>query len=161
VTSALRVMTLKRTQVDAWGRLRSRLWPARPPDQQRREMADLLADPEFNAVFVAIDRDRAAHAFIEASLRMSAEGCRSHPIGYIEGWYIEPEWRAPGVAGALLARAEAWAASQGCREMAMAVRADEVEARAVQQALGYEEVASLAHYRKELRSVRRRGGVAG
>jgi aminoglycoside 6'-N-acetyltransferase I len=148
-------MSLKRTQVDAWGDMRSRLWPARPPDQHRREMADILAEPEFNTVFVAVGRDRVSHGFVEASIRLSAEGCRSHPVGYIEGWYVEPEWRDHGVGASLLAKAEAWAASQGCREMAADADVEDVAYRAAHESLGYEEVASLAHYRKELRATRR------
>jgi aminoglycoside 6'-N-acetyltransferase I len=155
VKSALRVLSLKRTQVDAWGGLRSRLWLDRPPDRHRREMADILAEPEFNAVFVAVGRDRSLHGFLEASIRMSAEGCGSHPIGYVEGWYVEPEWRAQGVGAALLAKAEAWAASQGCREMASDTEVDNSVSRAVHHALGYEEVSTLAHYRKDLRQTSR------
>jgi len=155
VKPTLRVLSLKRTQINAWGELRSRLWPDCPPDKHRREMSDILAEPEFNAVFVAIGRERALHGFLEASIRMSAEGCRSHPIGYVEGWYVEPEWRAQGVGAALIAKAEAWAASQGCREMASDTQADNTISRAAHQALGYEEVSTLAHFRKDLRQAPR------
>ena len=141
---------LKRSQIPGWLRLRSALWPGRPLEVQRREMADILSDEEFNAVFVS--RDRAGHltGFLEASLRLRAEGCRTSPIGYVEGWYVVPHERRKGVGGALLARAEAWAAARGCREMASDADMENGAGRAAHRLLGYEETSRLAHFRKAL-----------
>ena len=141
---------LKRSQIPGWLRLRSALWPRTPLEVQRREMADILSDEEFNAVFVS--RDRAGHltGFLEASLRLRAGGCRTSPIGYVEGWYVVPQERRKGVGGALLARAEAWAAARGCREMASDADMENEAGRAAHRLLGYEETSRLAHFRKAL-----------
>ena len=141
---------LKRSEITRWLRLRSALWPSRSLDVQRREMADILSDEEFNAVFVG--RDRAGHltGFLEASLRLRAEGCHTSPIGYVEGWYVVPGERRKGVGGALLARAEAWAAARGCREMASDADMEDGAGRAAHRDLGYEETSRLAHFRKAL-----------
>lgn len=141
---------LKRSQIPGWLRLRSALWPDTPAELHRREMADILSDEEFNAVFVS--RDRAGHVtgFLEASLRLRAEGCRTSPIGYVEGWYVAPLERRKGLGRALLTRAEAWAAARGCREMASDTDMEDGAGRAAHRLLGYEETARLAHFRKAL-----------
>lgn len=148
----MRVSTLRRSQIDEWRRLRVALWPDVPLERHNREMADILGDLEFNAVFIAVGSGKRAVGFLEASIRLTAEGCRPGPIGYVEGWYVEPEVRGKGTGAALLAKAEAWGASRGCTQMASDVDIENLSARAAHVSLAYEEVARLAHFRKDLRS---------
>ena len=35
-----------------------------------------------------------------------ADGCTTHPVGYVEGWYVDPDVRRKGVGKALVAAAE-------------------------------------------------------
>lgn len=146
----MRIAALKRDQVTEWQRLRAQLWPEVPAEQHRREMVDILSDLEFNAVFVAVGRDRKLHGFLEASIRTSAEGCRPGPIGYIEGWYVEPKHRQRGVGEGLVRKAEAWALGRGCKEMASDADIENADGRQAHGRLGYSEVARLAHFRKSL-----------
>ena len=48
------------------------------------------------------------------SLRDWAEGCTTEPVGYIEGWYVQPIYRRSGVGRQLIEAAEHWATSWGC-----------------------------------------------
>jgi aminoglycoside 6'-N-acetyltransferase I len=150
----MRVNTLRRSQIDEWRRLRQALWPEVTPDRHNREMADILGDLEFNSIFIGIGAGKHAVGFLEASIRLTAEGCRPGPIGYIEAWYVEPESRRSGTGAALLAKAEAWAASRGCTQMASDTEVDNLGGRQAHNHLGYEEIARLAHFRKELRAGR-------
>lgn len=131
--------------------MRAALWPECPDQQHAREMADILGDPEFNAAFLAHAPDGLPVGFLEVSIRLTAEGCCPGRIGYIEGWYVEPDWRERGIGAALVAEAEAWAVARGCREMASDVHAENQASRAVHQSLGYQEVSVLAHFRKDLK----------
>ncbi|OGO11768.1 MAG: hypothetical protein A2Y93_12435 [Chloroflexi bacterium RBG_13_68_17] len=147
----MRTAPLKRDQITEWQRLRALLWPDLPAAQHRREMVDILSDLEFNAVFVAVGRDRKLHGFLEASIRMTAEGCLPGPIGYIEAWFVEPRHRRKGVGAGLMKKAETWATSRGCKDMASDAEIENEGGRQAHQSLGYQEVARLAHFRKSLR----------
>ncbi|HET7009485.1 MAG TPA: GNAT family N-acetyltransferase [Anaerolineales bacterium] len=149
----MRVLRLKRSQIPAWLRLRSALWPSISTEVHHRQMADILADEEFNAVFVAVEPSGKMHGFVEVSLRLRAEGCKSSPVGFVEAWYVAPDSRHKGIGRAMLAKAESWAASQGCREMASNADMENEGGRSAHRALGYEEVARLAHFRKPLPKV--------
>lgn len=144
------ISRLKRSQIPAWLRLRSSLWPTRSLARHQHDMADILSDEEFNAVFVSTDRKGVPKGFVEVALRLQAEGCRSSPVGYIEGWFVVPEARRKGIGRALLDRAEAWAVSQGCREMASGAEMDNEVGRAAHRGSGYQEVTRLAHFRKDM-----------
>ncbi|MBK9168871.1 MAG: GNAT family N-acetyltransferase [Bryobacterales bacterium] len=89
--------------------------------------------------------------FIEVNLRSHADGCDpSRPVGYIEGWYVAPEFRRRGVGARLVAEAENWAREQGCREMASDTWADNLDAQRAHEALGYAVVDRCVLYRKSL-----------
>lgn len=147
----MRVTLLKRNQIHQWSNLRKELWPALSPAEHRREMTDILADSEFNAVFVAVGSDGNLHGFVEASIRLTAEGCRPGRIGYIEGWYVEPKHRRKGVGTALVKKAEAWAVALGCDEMASDSEVGNEDGRLAHASLGYEETGRLIHFRKKLK----------
>lgn len=128
------------------------MWPDEPVEEHRKDMVDILSDLEFNAVFVAVGAERRLHGFVEVSMRLTAEGCNSSPIGYLEGWYVEPDLRGKGIGRALVKKAEAWALANGCKEMASDAESANKLGRAAHEKLGYEEVEVLAHYRKSLKN---------
>ncbi len=144
------VAAVRRSQLDDWRRMRAALWPDCPEQDHARDMAEILGDPEFNAAFLAHAPDGLPVGFLEVSIRLTAEGCRPGRIGYIEGWFVEPDWRGRGLGAALVAEAESWALKRGCREMASDAYADNQASRAAHQKLGYQEVALLAHFHKDL-----------
>ena len=135
------------------------LWPESPAEDHAREIAPLLDGrtvPALPAVYLlaVIDgsADRAGLAgFLQAGLRSHADGCDpAHPVGYVEGWYVEASCRGRGIGRALLAAAEDWARNYGCREMASdALIANEPSQR-VHETLGFEVVDRCVHYRKPL-----------
>ena len=104
-------------------------------------------------VFVAVDSSGRLVGFLEAGLRFYAEGCDpSRPVGYVEGWYVDLEFRRKGVGAKLMARAESWARRQGCVEMASDTWIDNLDSQRAHDALGFEEVERCVHYRKSLTS---------
>ena len=145
------VAAVRRSQLADWKRMRAALWPDCPESDHTREMAEILGDADFNAAFVAHAPDGLPVGFLEASIRLTAEGCHPGRIGYLEGWYVEPGWRGQGLGAALIQAAEAWAAERGCREMASDAYADNDAGREAHRRLGYQEVSVLAHFRKDLR----------
>ena len=77
-----------------------------------------------------------------------APGCTTDRIGYLEGWYVDPDWRHHGIGRALVQAAEAWAARQGCTEMASDTDPTYPASPPAHAALGYVEV--QRYFRKEL-----------
>ena len=90
--------------------------------------------------------------FAELSRRLYAEGCETSPVGFLEGWYVAPDYRRRSVGAALVQAAEGWARSMGCREFASDAPAENQVSAAAQLALGFEEVAVLRCFRKTLRA---------
>jgi aminoglycoside 6'-N-acetyltransferase I len=97
------------------------------------------------------DLDKLARSF-RVGLRSHADGCDGrHRVGFIEGWFVEPEHRGNGMGRALMQAAGAWARSHGCREMASDTWIDNDPSQRAHEALGFEVVDRCVHFRKALR----------
>ena len=132
------------------------LWPESSAEEHGQELrlilggkAALLTMPL--SIFVAEKGDGTLVGFLEVDLRSHADGCSpSQAVGYIEGWYVAEDHRHRGVGRMLLARAEEWARSHRCVEMASDAIIDNELSQRVHEALGYEVVDRCVHYRKAL-----------
>ena len=135
---------------DEWLRMRRALWPESAVDTLEAEMVDILADQDNQAVFVTAKSTGNLGAFIEVSIHPHAIGCQTRNVGYIEGWYVDPDLRRSGVGQSLMAAAESWARAKGCREMASDSLFGIDLGIAAHQACGYTTTAKLVHFMKQL-----------
>ena len=137
-----------------WLRMRMALWPDSTAEKEAGEIAFFLSDPPrfilptLHAAFVCARPDQGLCGLVEVSIHDTAPGCVTDQIGYLEAWYVDPDWRGKGVGKALAEQAEAWARAQGCQEMASDTNSSYPLSPAAHAALGYQEV--QWHFRKEL-----------
>jgi len=143
------VRPVRDTDRAEWLRMRQAFWGG-PVEMHRAEMAEQMARPDQLQVLVAAREEGGLGGFLEASIRRYAEGCETSPVGYIEGWYVDPDLRRTGAGRALVAAAEAWATSLGCREMASDCSVDNQTSFKAHLALGYAERETLIHFSKRL-----------
>ncbi len=152
-----------------WTRLRAALWPETPAEGHAAEVAafltgDLtgwLAGLHAVAAFVADRPGGGLCGFVEASVRPMADGCTTHPVGYVEGWYADPDVRRRGVGRALVEAAESWAVAQGCREMASDAHLDNATGIAAHRALGFQDETPTVRFRKWLPAADGGGTASG
>jgi len=130
--------------------MRIALWPHVSTEQCRREMRQMLAAPDRVAIFVCECPGGRLHGFLEAGLRDVAQDCTTSPVGYIEGWFVDPEARRTGIGRALVEAAEEWARAKGCQEMASDTHPANTLSQQVHQRLGYEPGPSIVPFRKSL-----------
>ena len=131
----------------AWLLLRLRLWPDGTESEHLRYMADALA--RGHCVRLASAPDGFAVGFVEASQRVDyVNGTSTSPVAFLEGLYVEPSARRKGVARALVAEVERWAAAQGCSELASDSPIENVMAHATHRALGFEERERVVYFRR-------------
>jgi aminoglycoside 6'-N-acetyltransferase I len=133
-----------------WLRLRLALWPDADLVELERELRAIWERRDHEPVFVAERADGRLGGMIEVSLRPSAAGCVTSPVGYIEGWFVDADLRGRGIGRTLVAAAEAWAIQAGCREMASDTTPEYPISPRAHARLGYQETTTPLHYRKTL-----------
>lgn len=135
---------------DEWLRLRSRLWPDTPDLVHERQVDGVLSKPDRRVAFGYLHEDGHLGGFVEAGLRNHAEGCETSPVAYLEGWYVEEEYRGRAIGRTLVQRVEAWAREHACAELASDTNQGNLEGQKAHLALGFEEAGRLVHYRRTL-----------
>lgn len=132
-----------------WLRMRLLLWPMHDASDLSSDLDGMLADP-MTPVFVAQRPTGGLGGFLEAGTRKYADGCKTAPVGYIEGWFVDEDLRGQGTGAALVRAAEDWARSQGLKEMGSDTWLDNEGSIRAHLALGYAEVERLIHFAKTL-----------
>jgi aminoglycoside 6'-N-acetyltransferase I len=133
-----------------WKRMRDVLWPGLSSIVHETDMAEFRRDSVTHAVFVVDRENGLLGGFLEAGTRKYADGCETSPVGYIEGWYVDPDLRQAGWGRALVLAAEAWGRSCGYAEIGSDCLLDNAVSLEAHTALGYEEIERLIHFRKSL-----------
>lgn len=144
------VRPLRESDLNEWFRLRKLLWDENEDEDHKAEMLDILGHADSQLVLVADSGNGSLIGFLEASIRPFVEDCVSDHVGYLEGWYVEPELRRNGIGSELVKFAERWAKQKGCVEMASDAEVGNDSSLAAHTRLGYEETSRLIHLRKDL-----------
>jgi len=144
-------ITIRRaTQEDKaeWFRMRKGIWPEAPDHYMSFDMDGILANDDYLVIF-ACDGERPI-GLTEAQMRDYGEGCETSPVGYLEGWFVEEDYRGRGIVGIMTQAAENWAREKGATEMASDTWLDNEPSIRAHLKMGYTEVERLVHYMKRL-----------
>jgi aminoglycoside 6'-N-acetyltransferase I len=150
----MNIRPVKFSDAEEWLRFRMTLWPDSDPKKEAEEIAYFFSDPPhsilpmLHAAFACPRPDSGLCGVVEVSIRTSSPGCQTDRIGYLEAWYVDPDWRGKGIGRALVEKAEEWAISKGCREMASDTTPFYPLSPAAHAALGYQEVER--YFRKDI-----------
>ena len=137
-----------REDMDDWFKMRKGVWPDAPDEYLNFDMEDIFSS-EQDMIFLASVENKPV-GMIEARIRDYGEGCETSPVGYIEGWFVQEEFRGKGIAGALTQAAENWAREKGCSEMASDTWLENETSIRAHLKMGYVEVERLVHFVKQL-----------
>ncbi|MBK8149227.1 MAG: GNAT family N-acetyltransferase [Acidobacteria bacterium] len=144
------IASFKESDLSEWLRLRRNLWDELSEEDHKSEMLEIYEHSDSQFVVVCEVDDGRLGGFLEASIRPFVEDCETDHVGYLEGWFVEPEHRLSGVGRELVSAAESWARGKGCTEMASDSEVGNDLSLQAHLKLGYEVTSQLVHLRKEL-----------
>lgn len=113
------------------------------------EFSDLVIKEDVQ-FFLKYHQDKPV-GFAQCQLRYDyVEGTDTSPVGYLEGIFIEEEYRHSGYAKELLSECEKWAKEKGCKEFASDCEIDNDSSFGFHMALGFEEANRIICFTKRL-----------
>lgn len=136
--------------------MRAALWPSESVKWHADDVRTFFEQPRRPAVtFLAFADGGHAIGFAEATIRGDhVNGTETSPVGFLEGWYVEPASRSLGVGRALVDAVEQWVLCRGCTELASDTWLDRVESQSAHVACGFEETERVVYFRKRLAAAR-------
>jgi len=155
--AGVQVRPVYRPDRDEWVRMRTSLWPD-DSGEHGDDVDAFFATGTFRwsegllpwKVLVAERPTDGLCGFVEASIRPFVDGCTTRPVGYVEGWFVDPDVRRQGIGRKLVKAVEKWAAAHGCVEMASDALLVKAVSHEAHRAVGFEESGRLVHFRKRL-----------
>ena len=144
-------ITIRRvTQEDKaeWLRMRKGIWPEWADEYLGVDLDHILASDNDVVFFACVDGKPIG--LTEARIREYGEGCSTSPVGYLEGWFVQEEYRGKGVVGIMTQAAEDWIREKGCTEVASDTWLENEPSIRAHVKMGYVEVERLVHYVKRL-----------
>ena len=135
-------------QFDVWRRMRNVLHTGLTPEFHDEEMR-LIAGATDRICFLAWQHGEPV-GFMELSLRNIVDGCVGSPVGYLEGIYVEPQYRRKGHSRTMVDFAAEWFRQHGCSEMASDALLENRGSQGFHKHLGFEETYRIVEYRRPL-----------
>lgn len=113
-----------------------KLWPECNYDEEYEFALNTLNNP--NLSYHVAKSGELYIGFVQLSIRTDhVEGSKSNPVAYIEGIYVDPEYRNTGVGAQLVQFAEEWGAEKGCAELASDTELDNALSIGFHESLGF------------------------
>ena len=138
------------SNLDELTKLALKLWPDNTWNTLRPEFEELL-ESEKDIVYLA-NVEGSYVGFIHMSIRTDyVEGSSSSPVGYVEGIYVEDNFRNKGIAKKLVQAGEHWSKALGCTEIASDTQLDNYESQQFHEKIGFREAGRIVAYIKDLK----------
>ena len=104
-----------------------------------------------DAVAFILFIEEQAVGFAQCQLRHDyVEGTNTSPVGYLEGIFVEKEFRHKGYASELVLKCEEWAKTKGCLQFASDCELDNVDSLAFHLKVGFTEANRMICFTKQL-----------
>ena len=125
------------------------MWENNSIEELTEEFIELM-DKENAQIFIKFVQDKAV-GFAQCQLRYDyVEGTETSPVGYLEGIFVEEEYRGKGYAKELLSECQKWAKENGCLEFASDCELDNATSLKFHIAMGFEEANRIICFTKKL-----------
>ncbi|MQR96282.1 aminoglycoside 6'-N-acetyltransferase [Fictibacillus phosphorivorans] len=125
------------------------LWPDNEANELRREFKELITS-EKNKVLLYFMHAKPI-AFIHISVRSDyVEGSHNSPTGFIEGVYVEPEYRKKGISKKLIEVGERWLRTKDCTQIGSDIELSNNTSYQFHKSVGFKEVNRLIAFIKNI-----------
>ncbi|WP_051359523.1 aminoglycoside 6'-N-acetyltransferase [Paucisalibacillus globulus] len=90
-------------------------------------------------------------AFMHLSIRVDyVQGCESSPTGYLEGVYVNPDFRKRGISTALFNEGKKWLLEKGCKQIGSDMEEGNQNSYLFHRSVGFKEAGRLVTFIQDL-----------
>lgn len=130
-------------------KLAIQMWDSHTLSELETDFATIISSQNA-ACFIKYVEDQPI-GFAQCQLRYDyVEGTETSPVGYLEGIFIQQEFRHKGLATELLQECQRWAKEKECSEFASDCEIDNIDSLKFHLAMGFEEANRIICFRKEI-----------
>jgi aminoglycoside 6'-N-acetyltransferase I len=149
----VKISKITQNDFNEWLELALTLWPDYSSTEMQVILTNILDSPHEDGFIVRNDNGRAI-AFMNLSLRSDyVPGAKHSPVAYVEGIYVQDEYRKQGIGAALIQSAQEWGLKQGCSELASDALIDNTASHEFHLKIGFQEAERTVFFIKSIAKV--------
>jgi aminoglycoside 6'-N-acetyltransferase I len=149
----VKISKITQNDFNEWLELALTLWPDYSSTEMQVILTNILDSPHEDGFIVRNDNGRAI-AFMNLSLRSDyVPGGKHSPVAYVEGIYVQDEYRKQGIGAALIQSAQEWGLKQGCSELASDALIDNTASHEFHLKIGFQEAERTVFFIKSIAKV--------
>ena len=133
-----------------WAEMRFKLWDSLPLEEHLGDIDRMLKASKHTG-YIAILPDRGHIGFAEISIRDYANGCTAQPVAFLEGIWVEREYRWQGIGRALIEKISNDLLIQGYAELCSDTDIENTLSQHAHGSWGFEETERVVYFRKSLK----------
>ena len=144
------IQKLEAHDIDAFIALTYKLWQ-NPPSEDHENMIKAAIGSENHMILVAKDAQGNLQGFSMVSIRTDyVEGAKTSPAGYLEGIYVNPDFRGSGISRHFIETSEVWLKKNNCTQLGSDTWLSDHSSRSFHKHMGFWEEDELVHFLKDL-----------
>lgn len=148
----VKIVEVNQENFNEWLDLALKLWSDESAEEMQRSLTNILCSPR-EAGFLVKDDNGKAIGFMNLSLRYDyVPGATQSPVAYVEGIYVEDEYRKQGIGTKLIQFAQQWAIERECMELASDALLDNTASYDFHTKVGFQEVERVVTFIKQVTS---------
>ena len=148
----VKIVEVNQENFNEWLDLALKLWSDESVEEMQISLTNILYSPR-EAGFLVKDDNGKAIGFMNLSLRYDyVPGATQSPVAYVEGIYVEDEYRKQGIGTKLIQFAQQWAIERGCMELASDALLDNTASYDFHTKVGFQEVERVVTFIKQVTS---------
>ncbi|WP_201777891.1 aminoglycoside 6'-N-acetyltransferase [Ornithinibacillus contaminans] len=143
------IIEVKEEHVEDLTRLTMELWPGHDVVELTNEYKETLKTD--NNKFYLYIENGVAVAFMHLSIRVDyVEGSESSPTGYLEGVYVQPDYRRKGISTELFNEGKSWLKENGCKQIGSDMEMDNQDSYPFHMSLGFNEAGRIITFIRDI-----------
>jgi aminoglycoside 6'-N-acetyltransferase I len=142
------IREIKKSDRDIWLGMYRKLFPENSDDALLAEIDRIFKSGKRSAYVAQVGE--ISVGFAEYALRDYANGCHSQPVPFLEGIWIDADYRGQGIAKALVSYLEQLARMAGFKEFGSDVELSNYPSQLMHERLGFKQTEKVIFYRKIL-----------
>lgn len=148
----MKIVKVTQDDFNEWLDLALKLWSDDSAEEMQVVLTNILQSSR-EAGFLIRDDDGTAIGFMNLSLRYEyVPGATQSPVAYVEGIYVQDEYRKQGMGTYLIQYAERWAIEHGCVELASDALLENTASYEFHTKVGFQEVERVVTFIKQIAS---------
>jgi len=134
----------------SWARMRHQMWDSLSIQEHMDDIAKMCAPASKRRGYIAVRDGERPVGFAEVHIREYANGCTAQPVPFLEGIWVEPEYRRHDVGRMLVNEIRHDLIAEGFKELCSDAHVENTISHRAHEKWGFDETDRVVYFRKTL-----------